>query len=82
METSPHPAGKVAWNSTSDKGIERIQVETRTEPQISVGSIAEIARQVRAEKATEEKPKVVIKQDAEGRPEIIDRKQRSLRLHL
>jgi len=45
------------------------------QPQIAAGSIAEIARQVRAEKATEEKPKVMIKQDAEGKPEIIYRNQ-------
>jgi hypothetical protein len=42
---------------------------------VSSASIAEIARQVRAEKATQEKPKVIIKQDAQGKAEMVDRKE-------
>lgn len=43
--------------------------------QVSSTSIADIARQVRAQRATEDKSKIVIKQDAEGKVVMVPRKR-------
>jgi len=49
----------------------------QTQPRLQVGnmSLADLARQVRAEKATEEKATLKIKQDAQGKAILVEKKQ-------